>query len=833
MEDETTDGGTTTKTGRGATGSVGGGNVVQVGGQQVKTTTTGDTSQTSKIAANATLKPDGSFVVGGERTRETFVGTDAVGQPIKQGGTSTFGSASLGDQGGSATGGMSQTNAEGNKHTGSATVKIDSSGNVSGTLAYQYQTKGGTSFTPSVSGGVSVQASDPVPAAGGGFDVTFTMTDSTSVGVGAGKQMGGGPSVGMQVGSSDASLETGTMHFADEPAAKAFRDHAAAVIVRERVLHQSPTTVAGALEIPIGEERGRGDVSGSSVGGSVSMEGATVGYGRSSSTTHKFSVRRISEKMIQATGLVSGTKGSDWSISGGLSDTKGSSATKGFEATWEFDLSSDVGRAAFERYAQSGMPPIVGAKLMSMTTSGSDEDHDNVSIPLMGTAKWTGTTWEVVKTDTKGTYEHFGGQQAQDQDPSWFGRHVLDQDELHSSAQIVSSVEGDTKGKEHEGYQAQVKVSGESGEYNREQLGKMFMGVPHEGEAKPSGEWTLSAEVSPAVVRELERNNKEMREATTKEDKMRVYSKLVRERGAAMVGAQVGLGGDATAWNLELKGDKNFPGEAGRTALDGKGVDLKARLRGDPANARSVVNEAQRILDELHARRQAVADHARYSDLPDGLRDEQLKLIDKHISDFEFISHAASQEAIKGAPGETIETVRGRLADQHGYKDAEHSAEGADMARLRDRIADKEAAIKELDPKIQEAIDAVHQAKSHMLNLPPGFGDFAREHHASCNQHWDTAVDINDRQMAMAPKADALRTKLLEYLSPAERTSTAQALLAQLNDRLTLLGVLHGELVSAAEAVKPITNERGFAHHDAFWAGITGDPAPWAGEDAD
>ena len=298
-----------------------------------------------------------------------------------------------------------------------------------------------------------------------------------------------------------------------------------------------------------------------------------------------------------------------------------------------------------------------------------------------------------------------------------------------------------------------------------------------------------------------------------------------------MVGAQVGLGGNGTAWNVALKGDKNFPGEAGRAALDAKREELVRGLQTDPSTASAKFSEVQRTLDELHARRDAVADRERYTDLPDGLRDEQLKLIDKHISDFELVGHSAAQEAIKLAPGESIETVRSRLADEQGYKDAEHSADGADMARLRDQIADKEAAVKELDPKILEAINAVMQANSHMLNMPSGFGGFALEHKASYNEHWSAAVDINDRQMAMAPKADALRKKLLEYLSPTERKSTAEALLTQLNDRLTLLGVLHDDILSAAEALKPITNERGFTGHGDFWSGVTGDATPQEGDD--
>ena len=569
-----------------------------------------------------------------------------------------------------------------------------------------------------MSGGVEVKASDPIPAKGGGFDVTYTMTSSSGVSAGASREMGGGPSVGVSVGSTDASLQTGSRHFADEKAAKDFRDHAAAVIVRDQVLQLPPTTVAGALQIPIGEERGTGDVSGSSVGGSVALEGASVGYGQSSSTTHAFSVRRISQTEFEVTGLVSGTKGSDWSISGGLSDTKGGSTTTGFcrHLVLRPRLERRPGRlrALCQRPA---FPPIVGATMKSMTKSGSDGDHDTVSIPLMGAARWTGSTWEVDKTDAAGTHEQFGGEQSHDQDPSWFGRHVLDEDELHSSAQIVSTVETGPGGETSETHEAQVKVSGESGEYNREKLGDVFGDTSH-GDAKASGEWTLSAEVSPAVIRELSKVVPEMRAARTEEDRLRVYSKLVKENGARMVAAQVGLAGDATAWNLELKGDKNFPGEDGRAELERHRAALKERLRGDPTSARAVAAEAQQVLDELEARRSAVADTARYTDLPAGLREEQLKLIARHIEDFSFIRHAASQEAVKAVPGETIEDVRGRMSDKKGYKGAENTAEGAEMARLRDRIADAEARIKEIDPRILEAINAVMKAESHTIIVP-------------------------------------------------------------------------------------------------------------------
>ena len=173
------------------------------------------------------------------------------------------------------------------------------------------------------------------------------------------------------------------------------------------------------------------------------------------------------------------------------------------------------------------------------------------------------------------------------------------------------------------------------------------------------------------------------------------------------------------------------------------------------------------------------------------------------------------------------------MSDTKGYTGAEHTAEGAEMARLRDRIADTEARIKEIDPRILEGINAVMQAEPHTISVPPGFADFARQHRADYNRHWDAGSTVNDRQMAMAPKADALRMKLLEYLAPADRLATAKELLSQLEDRLKLLEVLFSEVMAAAEALKPITTARGMARHEPFWAGVKSDPTPGADEGSD
>jgi len=48
------------------------------------------------------------------------------------------------------------------------------------------------------------------------------------------------------------------------------------------------------------------------------------------------------------------------------------------------------------------------------------------------------------------------------------------------------------------------------------------------------------------------------------------------------------------------------------------------------------------------------------------------KLIDNHIADFEFVSHKASREAIKAAPGERIEATRTRLTERAATQTRRH-----------------------------------------------------------------------------------------------------------------------------------------------------------------
>ena len=149
-----------------------------------------------------------------------------------------------------------------------------------------------------------------------------------------------------------------------------------------------------------------------------------------------------------------------------------------------------------------------------------------------------------------------------------------------------------------------------------------------------------------------------------------------------------------------------------------------------------------------------------------------------------------------------------------------------------DKIADKEGQIDEIDPKILEAIEAVQKAQSHTRQMNPYQAALASQHRADYNLHWNTGSNINDRQMAMAPRADELRLKLRdEHATPADQKTNAATLHALISERMTLLQLLLNEVNSSAEALKPIRTKKGMAGHEKYWAGIKADDLPESSED--
>ncbi len=813
-EHETTSGGTTRKTERGGGFTVGGDTVVGAGGRSVTTTTTGDVSTTVSSSGGVGLTKDGALEAKGGRTTEIVHGLDANGKPITST-RSTTGGMTLGDQGLGVNAGSSTTSKGGTTRSTTGGVTYDDKGNATAEAGYGMAGKSGTGIKTTFRAGHQVDAGDPVEVSKGVFEVRYTVTDSKAVGLGgSASRTPSGPSLGATAGTSSASSVIGVRRFTSKAEATTFKDNAAMMIELGGAAG-APTTSAAALKIPVGETRGSGDMEGSNWGVSGSY-GATIGYGEQKSTSHQLTVRRLSESLFDVTAVVSRDKVKDWSISGGITNTKGTSASSALSITFRFDLSGQTGRDAFELYLRTGIPMPSAGRPVSVTESKAEEEHDRVQVGPLGSAQWSGRTTESVTTTDAGVSKTFGGEQAHDQTPGRVGRW-LGEDELHSSAVLSSRQEN---GKEA-GYTAEIRVKSDSGEYNREKFGEIFMGAQQgKADAKPSGEWTLTAEIDKRVVHELERNSSRFRNAKTRDDKMRVLSQLFKENGAGAAGGLVRSGGKfALAWALELKGDPNFPGVAGQQALKAQQKGLDEVLRTTPDSADAVVREAKEAVDKLQLRRQAVARPDKYTDLPAELRQQQLTLIDNHITAFTALHQRGLRLAVKTDRKAGADATRAKLADQRNYNELPADQREADQ--LRDRSSTLQDSIDTTRKQIFEASKAVHKGS---LNVVTGINSRQLgEQTTSWKSHIAIAYELDRRQSALKIKADGLLESWNSATEPRARIERLRALVACLDDRLKLMILQLDAVKSAAAAIKPITTERAMAAHPEFWAAISGD----------
>ncbi len=660
-----------------------------------------------------------------------------------------------------------------------------------------------------------MDASDPVEVEPGVFEVSYSVTDSQAVGVGgSASRTSAGPSVGATVGTSQASTQTGVRRFTSKKEAQHFKDHAA-LVIEFGGGSQAPRTAEGALAIPVGETRGSGGTQGSNWGVSASY-GATIGYGEQKSTSQQLSVRRVSKQIVEATAVISRDKVKDWSISGGITNTKGSSESSSVSVTFRFDLGTKEGRDAYELYARTGIPSPGGGKLVSVTEGKGAEEHDRVQVGPLGTAQWTGRTFESKTVSDKGVSKVFGGEKAHDQTPGRVGRW-LGEDELHSSATLTSRQED---GKET-GYSAVIKIKSDSGEYNRERFGEIFMGAQKgKADAKPSGEWTLSADISKEVVHELEANSTRFRNARTRDEKMRILSEIFKENGARAAGGLVRSGRNSKlAWSLELKGDENFPGPAGRQRLKDQQKKLDAILKSTPDAADNVVREAKDAIEKLQLRHKEVARLDKYTDLPGELRQQQLTLIDDHLRDFRAIHERALKLAVKTNRGEDADATRAKLADPRTYRELKPDQREADT--LRNRASTLQNDIDKTRKEIFDSSKAVHKgAKSTAVGIT---SKQLNDQTASWKAHIATAYELDRRQMELKKKADELLEAWNSGNEPKARIEKLRALVACLDDRLKLITVQLYEVRQAAAAIKPITTENAMAANPAFWSGISGD----------
>ena len=452
-----------------------------------------------------------------------------------------------------------------------AGVRLDSQGNPTFDVGWAFQTKGGSSIKPTISRGTRVEALEPIELEDGRFLVAFTMTGTTTVGVGgaARRPPKGGPgfSAGGNVSKFEAESIQGTRIFKTKEEAEAFRNDAAALLIVDSTTTM-PATADDAKKIPVGETRGQGDTQGTNAGLSGSFGGFTLGRNWQKSGTTGLSFYRVSEGLLNVTTTVMQDKAKDWNASAMfLANQKGGSTTKGFGVTLQFDISTQAGCEALDLYLKTRFPPS-GAKLVNVWDLTGQGGHDRYQMPALGIAEWGEKTYQKETRSEEGVTKEFGGEQFHKQDPTWLAELTGDR-ELYSSAQLIAE-----QISSKEKYTAIIDIKSESGEYNREQFGKIFMGAKTSGPVEHSGAWTLTAEIDPKVVKELERVSSKFKDA--KEPGRQAAHP---ERGLREIRSRHGRRPGASRWQVHAG---LGPRAQGRSELPGAGGPRQA---GHPARA--------------------------------------------------------------------------------------------------------------------------------------------------------------------------------------------------------------------------------------------------------
>jgi hypothetical protein len=809
---------------------------VGVGGNILGATT--GTTDTSKIEGDVvaakrqkqiTAGLGTDLKLGAERkaTKEVVTGTDPEGNPIKQSSsTKVGGKADLDSWQAGAS--ADKTSAKGNTIGAGGGIKGDWKGNIEVEAFINLQTKGGLSFKPTASHGIKVEASEPIDAPDGGFEVVYRIIETTGVGAGGSKQTGGGASVGVNVGATKGEFHGGKRSFKTKEEANAFRDNAAARVATEQLLTKDTpvTTVAGALQIPVGETRTSGDISGKSIGASAGYSGVAINVGKSTSTTNELAVKRTGQATFEVTGSVSGSKTGSVGISAPvLSHGYSSTGTTSFAVTFEFDVSKEQGRAAFELYCRTGIPPMQPPKVIE--NASSDSDHETVTIPGLGSAVWTGSTWRVTRDTADGhSTQVYGGSQSHQQTPGRAGK-LLGEDTLKSNASITRVVQDG----EEVASKAQFTVGGTSGEYNRAEFGKIFMGAKADKDAKPSGDWTLSAPVPKESIEQLGKVSKQIGNAM---DERQAYSEMVKAGGAQMLGGQVGM--SSKNWDLELKGDPNFPGEKERTRLKDLRKSLMARVRTNPELANDIAREAGEELAKLDKRREAVADLKQYTDLPDGLRQQQLGVIDMHSDDMKVVRRTAQSIAMKRNAGERAADVAARVEQAEKAGPGAKAGSGAkakkapvedesqkldrEYATLQDQVSAKESQIAVKRNEVRDFSKALGDAIGAKGTTAVKYGAdtaIVQVAIASGKGYIGAATDADKKQAALDPQIEAARNAWSATTDKRDQLAAIKSLEKLLDERLKLMHSTLFFIREAGKAVFHITTRSAKSGNPAFW----------------
>jgi hypothetical protein len=345
-----------------------------------------------------------------------------------------------------------------------------------------------------------------------------------------------------------------------------------------------------------------------------------------------------------------------------------------------------------------------------------------------------------------------------DLDPKTVGKWTGDK-EFHEKVDLNTNVDktGVTGGS------ISAHMSGDDGAKTREELDKL-VGV-HEkdvGDVKPSGEWTVSAEIPKEMMKDelLGKGGKNstpsiQARAEAKEfaDSKDNWQRKVQDI-ASYGERDPKLNHMKLDWNVELKGDPNFAGAAGRAQNQQVIEKLKADLdcsSGDPKVVGDVEKEVQRLRTQRNAV-DPVTNPDQYKDLPLVLRQNELAHIDADLAQLQDLRHRALVEANKTKPSETPEELKARLDKDKGKDDQNKSPMQRLLDDARDQIALTDAEI--------AADDKVSDDKLYALDINQkdfNSGRVVNYRHAAEQSNKDWAKEAAEGRSAYQQHLQAMK----------------------------------------------------------------------------
>jgi hypothetical protein len=802
------DGGEITK-GRSGTAGYKDGHVVAEYGTTNKTTIGGTTREKGRtIGLN-----EGELTGGLSSKRTDVVGKDGDGNDItKSRGTSaTFG---VGLDSVSAGAAHSRTSTSGTTTKVAGSAKIDGKGNASLSGTVSAQSKDGNSISVSAKVGTSVETGDIVEE-NGTFTVVYKRAKTKAGGIG-----GSYKGMGASASASHDDYDMGQRTFKTRAEAEDFKKNAAVRIQKES---PNPRTLAGVMSMEIGETVGHGDATTKSAGISASYQSMSVGLSKSSKETDEMSVRRVSANVFEVTTSHGGLQGRDFNIAGaGIGRNVGSSDSEGSARTYRFDLATPEGQAAFTLYQSTGIVPLTGAKQVSSTSSKAEESHDGISVFGLLNDVYSKDSWESTTYNESGKHEEYGGRTSHVITTGRIG-HWLGDKNITEHLSLV----GTQKDDKIDGYKFEAIYGGESGNNNRRKLADLvgdYDDYKPRGD-KSSGEWKLTASASTEAVDQMMNNYDRLKNIKDPDAKQRALAEMLKENGAGVAHA-IDYTNDAAgqlAWNVELKGDKNFPGEKGRAEHEAKIKAYAELMKISIGSPQVVVNQLQGEIASLEARRAAVADEKKYTDLPNKLRMMQLELIDSQIRELQAIRHPGLVELSKNNLGESNEDIAKRFGDEKGYDHLPpHERE---LAKIQDEISMLDAELGKLESDNMLARRAISHAMDNYVDE-----DRAKEvggrnrRDAQEKLELGRLVDDNHRHRSIGYIDDMRAEFLMNMAQPNVAKAYGNSLRNALREEVVKAKEAGGYLRDSAHIQSKVNKDKSLhGKHATFWQGIEDD----------